>query len=132
MSIEKLAAEVLRQEVAGDHKRAAELAVKLVEHFDAAPEPPLGTFHRDVFAARVRDELSRETHVIVGDHTPEPRRAPTACPTCSGDRYINKHANLPDEPCPTCNADRCQSGDNSLVSECKGASCKAQNRCCWQ
>ena len=30
-------------------------------------------FHRDVFASRVRAQLTRETHVIVGDHTPEVR-----------------------------------------------------------
>lgn len=32
-------------------------------------------FHRDVFASRLRHELAQETHVIVGDHPPEPRVA---------------------------------------------------------
>ena len=30
-------------------------------------------FQREVFASRVRASLARETHVIVGDHTPEVR-----------------------------------------------------------
>lgn len=30
-------------------------------------------FYRDMFASRIRHELTRETHVVVGDHTPERR-----------------------------------------------------------
>lgn len=33
----------------------------------------VGDFHRDVFAGRLRHEIMQETHVIVGDHPPEPR-----------------------------------------------------------
>lgn len=32
-----------------------------------------GSLRRDVFSSRLRHELSAETHVVVGDHTPEPR-----------------------------------------------------------
>lgn len=35
----------------------------------------LGLDHREVFSARLRHELTRETHVVVGDHPPEPRRS---------------------------------------------------------
>lgn len=34
---------------------------------------PTQHFHRDVFSSRLRHSLARETHVIVGDHDPEPR-----------------------------------------------------------
>lgn len=27
---------------------------------------------------------------------------------------------------------RCGCGDGSFVADCKGAACKAHNRCCWQ
>lgn len=30
-------------------------------------------FFRDAFSARTRHALRRETHVVVGDHDPEPR-----------------------------------------------------------
>jgi hypothetical protein len=33
--------------------------------------PAMKDFHRDVFGARVREAILSETHVIVGDHTPE-------------------------------------------------------------
>lgn len=39
-----------------------------------AQHTDLGLDHRAVFAARLRHELTRETHVVVGDHDPEPRR----------------------------------------------------------
>lgn len=45
---------------------------RLRRALDAAP---VGDFHRDVFAARVRHQLVCETHVIVGDDPPELRRA---------------------------------------------------------
>jgi hypothetical protein len=58
-------------------------------------------------ARRLRElqlDRIRETHVIVGDHPPEPRR----------------------------NLDPCDCNDGSTVAQCKGAACKSHNRCCWQ
>lgn len=38
--------------------------------------------------------------------SPAPRKRKTAatfvCVTCNGEGFINRHANLPDEPCPDC------------------------------
>jgi hypothetical protein len=131
VSIERLATEVFRKEVAGDHKRAAELAVQLIDHFDARP--------------------TRATHVIVGDHAPERRVShdPGPMPWCDRcqsyhhasattrtdavDPSVYQHAlDNPREELIPFEPDRCHSGDNALVSECRGASCKAHNRCCWQ
>lgn len=33
----------------------------------------LGIEHRAIFAAKLVHEMRAETHVVVGDHTPEPR-----------------------------------------------------------
>jgi hypothetical protein len=42
------------------------------ERHTARPgQSPLHNFHRDVFGARVRNSLTQETHVVVGDHEPE-------------------------------------------------------------
>lgn len=58
----------------GDYKTAAEFTTQLLEAQDEiARLDPMGTFHRDVFSARTRHALASETHVIVGDHEPEPR-----------------------------------------------------------
>lgn len=38
-----------------------------------AQHTDLGLDHREIFSARLRHELAQETHVVVGDHPPEPR-----------------------------------------------------------
>lgn len=35
----------------------------------------LGSYRRSVVASRISHQLTRETHVVVGDHDPEPRHA---------------------------------------------------------
>lgn len=36
----------------------------------------LGSYRRSVVASRISHQLTRETHVVVGDHDPEVRRTP--------------------------------------------------------
>lgn len=47
----------------------------------------LGPDPREVFAARLRHDLTKETHVVVGDHPPE-RLRPSTMPrwACPGER----------------------------------------------
>lgn len=59
-------------------------------------------FHRAVAAHSI--DTIKKTHIVVGDHAPEPRR----------------------------NNEPCDCGDGSTVAQCKGAACKSHNRCCWQ